>query len=217
MDALGIPVLSVPEIRDYQRINSQVTQLLEAGNRCVRLAGVDGQRLLLAGIAGPWDAVVELDGTAGPELAAELDSPALTVVCRGAAADGAGRNLRAGSLLVVGDAGDGAGFRQAGGRIVIIGRTGGRAGLEMSGGLLVLCGSVGALAGDRQGGGTIILLRGPLGSAPGHGRHHGRLVALRASGPAIDTVGGDDLRTLADAVERLRAWLPGEVAALIPS
>ena len=64
-----------------QRVNAELARHLDEGARRVRLTGVEGQRLMAAGLAGPWDAVVELEGRAGPELAAAMDAPGLTVVC----------------------------------------------------------------------------------------------------------------------------------------
>src|SRR5262245_43921878 len=86
-------VLSIPEIRDYERINSELVQRLDSGHQRVRLKGAEGQRFLVARLVGGWTAVVEIEGRVGPELAAELNAPGLTVVCRGSAADGAGRAL----------------------------------------------------------------------------------------------------------------------------
>ena len=100
--AAQAPPIVVPELRDYQQINAELVRRLNLGERHVRLEGVDGQRLLVSRIAGAWKALIELDGNAGPELAAELDAPDLTVVCRGSAADGAGRGLAAGRLLIGG-------------------------------------------------------------------------------------------------------------------
>ncbi len=68
-------VIAVPEIRDYHAINSELVHRLDLGHRTIRLAGVRGQRLLAAGLVGGWSAVIELEGDAGPELAAGLDAP----------------------------------------------------------------------------------------------------------------------------------------------
>ena len=40
------------------------------------------------GIGRLVERVIEVDGDAGPELAAEMDAPGVTVVCRGSTADG---------------------------------------------------------------------------------------------------------------------------------
>src|SRR5437016_3102823 len=116
-----LPALVIPEIRDYQVINAELIRLLGEGHPRVRLVGAEGQRLLVAGLAGPWAATIEVEGAAGPELAAELDAPGLVVICRGPAADGAARGLRAGALLILGGAGDAVGYTQGGGTVVVAG------------------------------------------------------------------------------------------------
>jgi glutamate synthase domain-containing protein 3 len=153
-----------------------VRQALDAGAKRVRLDGVEGQRLLLQGLAGPWDATIEIDGPAGPELAFGLDAPHVTVVARDGVADGAGSGLRAGRLVLRGPAGDGAGFGLRGGAVVALDGIGARAGLGQSGGVLVLCGSIGALAGERQSGGTLVIA-GAAAPPLGHGRRGGELIA----------------------------------------
>jgi methylamine---glutamate N-methyltransferase subunit B len=84
------PTLPIPEIRDYQKINAELVALLDEGHRLVRLEGAEGQRLLASGLAGSWDAVIEIVGRTGPEVAANLDAPGLMIVARGSMADGAG-------------------------------------------------------------------------------------------------------------------------------
>ena len=71
----GEVVLSVPEIRDYRAINGELVRHLDLGVRSLRLTGANGQRLLVSGLAGPWTAVIEVVGDAGPELAAGMDAP----------------------------------------------------------------------------------------------------------------------------------------------
>ena len=87
--------------------------------------------------------MVEVEGHAGPELAAELDAPGLTVVCRGPVADGAARDLRAGRVIILGDAGDALAYSQRGGTVLVAGSSGHRAGLGLAGGSLVMLGQVG--------------------------------------------------------------------------
>jgi glutamate synthase domain-containing protein 3 len=144
----------------------------------VCLREVEGQRLLLAGLAGAWSAVVEIEGDAGPELAAGLDAPGLTVVARGTTADGAASALRSGRLILLGATGDALGWAQQGGTIVAAGAAGHRAGLGQCGGVVVLLGPVGRLAGERQAGGWLFAHGDRLGPHAGHGRHGGTLVRL---------------------------------------
>lgn len=176
------PVLAIPEIRDYQRINAELAALLDAGHRRVRLEGAEGQRLLVSGLVGAWEAVVEVDGRTGPECAADLDAPGLVVVCSGRAADGAGRGLKAGRVLFLDGAGDATGYAQEGGLLVVAGPVGHRAGLAQAGGTLALLGPVGRLAGERQSGGRAFVVPGRIGPHAGRGRVGGRWIELAAGG-----------------------------------
>jgi len=171
------PIVPVSELRDYRRINAELSRLLDEGHPRVRLEGVEGQRLLLTGLAGGWDAVVELDGSAGPELAAGLNAPGLLVVCQGDAADGAGSGLFGGRVLIAGDTGAVVGYAQRGGVVVVAGSAGPRAGLNQSGGTLVLLGPAGRLAGERQSGGTLFVRAEGVGPHASRDRRGGRLVA----------------------------------------
>lgn len=150
------PIL-VPELRDYHQINAEVVRRLDRGVSFIRLEGPAGHRLLLAGLIGTWRAVVEVSGDVGPELAAGLDAPGLTIVCRGTSADGAGSGLRGGTVLLLGASGTAVGYRMSGGLIVAANRVGPRAGLGMTGGEMVLLDDVGPMAGERQAGGVLVL------------------------------------------------------------
>jgi len=203
-------VLTVPEIRDYQRINAELIQRLDAGHRLVRLAGVERQRLLVSGLKGRWEAVVEVEGEAGPELAAGLDAPGLTVVCRGAAADGAASGLRSGRVVILGAAGAAVGYAMRGGTAVVAGDAGPRAGLNQSGGILVLLGKAGRLAGERQSGGTLFIGADRLGPNAAVGRRGGRFVRLSPA-TATDPADAEQLRGVLDGV---RPWLEVDPAAV---
>ncbi len=151
--AESVPVLTAREIRDYHLINLQLAHLLDHGPRRVRLTGVEGQRLLVAGLRGSWNAVIEIEGLAGPELAADLDAPNLTVVVYGGVGDGSARSL----CRVGGCAGRcRRGVRVPDGRRCGRGRRdrGAGAGLEISGGVLILANGADRLAGERQSGGA---------------------------------------------------------------
>ena len=196
--------LPVPELRDYRRINAELARLLDAGETRVRLAGVEGQRLLLHGLAGAWDAVVEVAGDAGPELAAELDAPNLLVVCTGSAADGAGRDARGGRLLILGEAGASTAYGLRGGAVIAARSAGPRAGLNLAGGTLALLGPTGQLVGERQSGGLIYARAAGLGPHPGRGRRGGRLIPI---GPAREADPAGEVDALHDAVRGLGPWL----------
>jgi methylamine---glutamate N-methyltransferase subunit B len=178
-----IPTISIPDVRDYQRINAELAQILDAGHPRVILRGAENQRLLLSGLTGQWSALIEVEGSAGPELAAGLNAPNLVIACRGPAADGAGSALRAGTLLIEKDGGPAVGYAQRGGVIVVCGASGPRAGLNQSGGVLVLLGPAGALTAERQSGGTLFVDPTTLGAHAGHGRRGGRIVALQVDSP----------------------------------
>lgn len=170
------PEVPVHEIRDYQQVNALVAGLLDRGNTRVRLLGVSGQRLLLSGLRGGWRAVVEVDGPAGPELAAGLEAPGLIVVAHGGAAAGAAGGMRAGGLVIQGPSGDALAYRLAGGTVAAVGPVGHRAGLELRDGVLLLGGPTGRLAGERQRGGLIVALDPALGPHAGHARLGGLLI-----------------------------------------
>ncbi len=208
--ANSIPVaIAIPEIRDYRSINLELVRLLDQGHRTIRLAGVGGQRLLAAGIAGDWEAVIDLDGDAGPELAAGLDAPGLTVIGRGAAEDGAASGLRAGRVVVLGPVGTAFGYAQRGGLAVAAGFAGPRAGLLQAGGDLVLMGDAGPMAGELQAGGRLFAAAG-LGAHAGHGRRGGQLIRVGAGGPAGQDA---DRAALLSAIAPVRRWLDDATTA----
>jgi glutamate synthase domain-containing protein 3 len=200
-------VVSVPDIRDYHLVNAEVVRRLDAGQRCIRLVGAEGQRLLVAALTGSWDAVVEVEGQVGPELAAGLDAPGLTVVCRGPAADGAARGLRSGLVVLRDDVGVAVGYAQVGGAIVVAGAAGPRAGLNQAGGDLVLLGSVGALAGERQAGGRVFAVAGRLGPHAGRGRRGGRFLTLASRNDLATGLDPDDSHVALALLGRAFPWL----------
>ena len=204
------PVIDVAEIRAYPRINAEVVRRLDLGLDRVVLAGAEGQRLLLAGLRGDWGAVVEVEGHAGPELAAGLDAPNLLVIGRGPAGDGAGRALQSGRLLIRGDAGHAVGYAQRGGRIVVVGRSGPRAGLDRDGGTLILLGPVGRLAGERQAGGLLVAFDESLGPYAGLGRRGGSMVRLGPGGTWPESVGEVERLEYRSTLDDLATWLASE-------
>jgi glutamate synthase domain-containing protein 3 len=194
----------VPELRDYHQINTQLVRRLNLGQTHIRLESVAGQRLLASRLSGPWKAVIEVDGDAGPELAAELDAPGLLVVCRGNAADGAGSSLAAGQLLVLGNCCVALGYFQKGGLIVCRGDAAPRAGLNQRGGELVLLGRFGALTGERQSGGRLFL---PTDNSAPHvsfSARGGRVVRFPLQGDTeagSAQPAGDDAQVLQQALD----------------
>ncbi len=197
------PRLPIPEIRDYHRINAELISLLDAGHVEIYLDGAEAQRLLASGLRGSWEARIEILGHTGPELAAGLDAPGLTIVARGDTADGAGRGLRQGCLIVLGSATDGLGFGQYGGSLIVDGTAGHRAGLAQAGGSLWVLGGVGRLAADRQSGGRTLAPGLDRDPTTGRGRSGGRAVDLDSIGPIPDD-DRDEWARIVDQVARLR-------------
>jgi len=89
-------VLSFPISAIYERNQRGAGATARLGTRQCPTRRRRGTAILAARLAGDWSAVVEVEGCAGPELAAELNAPSLTVVCRGHAATA----RRAGSARV---------------------------------------------------------------------------------------------------------------------
>jgi glutamate synthase domain-containing protein 3 len=202
-----IPVVSIPDIRDYQKINAELVALLDAGHRRVRLAGAEGQRLLSSGLRGAWNASIELEGRAGTELAAALDAPGLTIVCRGPAADGAGRGLRAGRLVILEDAGPAVGYAMEGGTIVALGAVGPRAGLNQRGGQIVAFEAVGPLAAERQAGGRFLAYEDRVGPHAGRGRRGGEMVFMRRGLEICELRDSADVESFGSIQDLISDWL----------
>ena len=181
------PVVPIPEIRDYQRINAELARLLDEGHARVRLSGAEGHRLLISDLAGSWQAVVEVEGRAGPEFAAGLDAPGVTVVCRGPATDGGAKSPRGESRSSATRAMPWAMPRRAA-SCSSPGRRVPAAGLNQHGGVLAVLGAVGRLAGDRQAGGRLFAFDDRIGSHAGRGPA-GRLIRLT---PGDDPMAGID-------------------------
>jgi len=200
-------VVPIPEVREYPRINAEVVRLLDAGHTRIVLAGAGGHRLLLHGLTGPWVATLEVQGHAGPELAAELNAPGLTVVCRGPVGDGAARDLRAGRLLILGTAGDALAYSQRGGAVLVTGSSGHRAGLGLADGSLFLLGDVGRLACERQSGGRIWAVDGSLGPYARHGHRGGRLVLIAAAGDGTAGMEPGDAESFSSLILAFAPWL----------
>jgi glutamate synthase domain-containing protein 3 len=197
-------VLSVPEIRDYRAINGELVRCLDQGLRSIRLTGANGHRLLVSGLAGPWDAVVEVVGDAGPELAAEMDAPGVTVVCRGSTADGGASRLKSGRVLILGAAGPAFGYALSGGLAMVVGTAGARAGLRQLGGDLILLGRAGPLVGERQSGGRL-LTHADLGPHAGHGRLGGRFIRMDIGGGLLGDA--EDRAAMGLALSAFDPWL----------
>jgi hypothetical protein len=155
--------------------------------------------------------LIEVEGDTGPELAAEMAAPGLTVVARGSTADGAARALRDGRLILLGDAGDALGYGQVGGLILAASGAGHRAGLGQRGGTLVVLGPIGRLAGERQDGGRFFAFADRIGPHAGHGHRAGSFLRLAPdAGPAPDPdlgIGPEDAEILRAVLREAAPWI----------
>lgn len=190
---ISVLEIPVPLVRDYQQINREVRIALDAGHSVIRLTDVGGHRLLAAGLRGPWSALIEICGNAGPELAAGLDAPGLTILCRGSAADGAGRGLKQGRLIILGGAEHAVGIRMEGGSLLVGESSGHRAGLRQQGGTIILLGPTGRLIGDRQAGGVLLTRSVDVNASPRRLDGNGRLGRLHDPSSPDDSAIPDDL------------------------
>ena len=118
-------------------------------------------------------------------------APGDRVVVRGdlARAEGLGRGMAAGELVIEGNAGPETGARLAGGRVLVTGSAGPRAGQEMHGGLLEIRGDAGDGAGCASAGATKgmaggeIIIRGRSGAETGANLRRGLIVVAGEAGP----------------------------------
>ena len=166
----------------YKHMNAAVREAIEAGAKTVKLEHVNGQRYIGNGISGK-DVVIEVNGTAGNDMAMFMNGP--TVEVFGNAQDGVGNTMNAGKVVVHGDAGDVLGYGMRGGRVYIRGDVGYRVGIHMKAyeGLtpVMVCGGKSRdFFGEYMAGGILVLLgmnsqfEGPIvGGYLGTGMHGG--------------------------------------------
>ena len=142
----------------YRELNREVRRLVAAGEDRLWLRGVNGQRYIAAGLTGRVQ--LRIEGTAGNNLGAMMDGPAVYV--DGNVQDGAGNTMSGGEIVVRGSAGDIAGYAMRGGRIFIQGDAGWRVGIHMKSreeqAVLVIGGKAGDFLGEYMAGGTIVVL-----------------------------------------------------------
>jgi hypothetical protein len=199
--------IPVSLVRDYHQINRELVRALDDGRRRIRLTDVEGQRLLAAGLRGDWPAEVEILGNAGPELALGLDAPELSIICRGNAADGAGRGLRSGRLIILGHAGDAVGALMSGGSIVVQRDAGHRVGLRQRGGTIVLLGRSGRLLADRQSGGFCFAAPSTIDGSTSRERSGGSAIPFHPPGPPVESDRSAESEALRDALRGLGGHL----------
>ncbi len=145
--------IHLPEWRDSLAVNQEIRRRLRAGHGDFLLTGARGDRLLLHGIDGPYQARIRIDGDVGTELARDFDAEAIFVLVNGSAGSGAGMGMKSGTLYVTGSCDALLGSGMTGGEIWARGSVGARAGHRSTGGLIRLSQEAGPLVLDRARGG----------------------------------------------------------------
>jgi glutamate synthase domain-containing protein 3 len=167
----------------YRRLNEQIREAVERGEREIVLRNVNGQRYIGAGLRGK-DVAIEVNGVPGNDLAAFMDGPTVHVMNN--AQDGCANTMNAGRLFVHGDAGDVVGYGMRGGSVYVKGHVGYRVGIHMKAyktqsPVIVAGGTAGDFFGEYLAGGTLILLgmerdgQPLVGDYCGTGIHGGRI------------------------------------------
>jgi glutamate synthase domain-containing protein 3 len=144
----------------YKRLNEQVREAVEVGEKQLVLRNVNGQRYIGAGLRGK-DVRIEIHGVPGNDLVAFMDGPTVHVMNN--AQDGCANTMNAGRLFVHGDAGDVVGYGMRGGSVYVQGNVGYRVGIHMKAyktqsPVIVAGGTAGDFFGEYLAGGTLILL-----------------------------------------------------------
>lgn len=153
----GLIHFHLPEWRDSHAVTQQVGLALNKGYRQIFLTGARGDRLLLAGLSGPWEAEVRIDGDVGTEFARGLSASGLFVLVNGSSGAGAGYGLKAGTLVVAGKSGAMLGTHIEGGEIWALGFAGSRLAHCSKGGRIVVGNGIGPMAMDRRISGTLTI------------------------------------------------------------
>ena len=145
----------------YKELNQKIFEMIEAGEKHIKVTNVVGHRYIGDGIRASQDVVVELHGTAGNDLAAFMNG--LTIRVMGNAQDGIGNTMNAGRVFVHGDAGDVLCYGMRSGEVYIKGDVGYRVGIHMKEYMdfipkAVIGGCAGDFFGEYMAGGYLILL-----------------------------------------------------------
>ena len=203
----------------YRQLNEQIRAALDAGARRLVVRNLCGQRYIGCGLRR--QALLELEGTPGNDLAAFMDGP--SIVVRGNAQDGVGNTMTSGEIVVHGHAGDLLAHSLRGGRIFVRGGAGYRCGIHMKQfhepvPVVMIGGTLGDYAGEYMAGGILIVLGldappgAPLvGNYLGTGMHNG---AIYLRGDVRDFQMGKEIsRTEISPADRQRlAELVGQFA-----
>ncbi len=168
----------------YRNVNDAVRQVIADGAKTVKLLDINGQRYIGTGLRAKG-VKIEVNGTAGNDMAMFMDGPAVEVF--GNAQDGVGNTMNAGTVIVHGDAGDVLGYGMRGGKVFIKGDVGYRVGIHMKAyenhvPIMVCGGKSRDFFGEYMAGGMLVLLgmnsqfEGPLvGGYLGAGMHGGEI------------------------------------------
>ena len=174
----------------YRQLNEAIREVIADGATTVRVTDVNGQRYIGTGLKAPG-VRIEVEGTAGNDLAMFMDGPELHVF--GNAQDGVGNTMNAGTVVIHGDAGDVLGYGMRGGRVFVKGDVGYRVGIHMKAyeslvPVMICGGNARDFFGEYMAGGILVLLgmntqfpEQPLvGGYCGAGMHGG-VIYLRGS------------------------------------
>jgi len=170
--------IHLPEWRDSLAVNQEIRRALLSGRTNVHLTGARGDRLLLNGLTGSFEARIRIDGDVGTELARDLNAENLFVVVNGSVGSGTGMGMKAGTLCITGTSGALLGTQMQGGDIWAMSLVGSRAGYRATGGTLRTIHPPGPLLLDRS-----------------HGMHYGK---IDADAP--------DLGGIKAVIEEINAW-----------
>ena len=143
----------------HRALNSSLRRAIISGNNEIKLKNVLGQRFIAAGLR---DKVrIEINGTAGNDLAVFMDGPEIYLYGNGE--DGVGNTLSGGKITIFGDSGDLLGYSARGGKIFVRGDIGWRGGIHAKSyqdkfPVIIVGGRAGDYLGEYLSGGLIIFL-----------------------------------------------------------
>lgn len=167
----------------YRDLNRQMWEANKNGTSSFVLKNVCGQRYIGSQVYG--DALIEIHGTPGNDLASFMEGP--TIVVHGNAEDAVGNTMNSGRVIVHGHAGDVVGFSMRGGELYIKGNVGYRGAIHMKASLdkaplMVVGGRARDFLAEYMAGGTLVVLGLGLpegdsivGRFAGTGMHGGKM------------------------------------------
>lgn len=169
--------------KHYREVNAEVENAWNAGEREIRLEGINGQRYIGRSLTGVG--TIEISGIPGDDLGVFMDGA--TIFVRGNAQEGVGNTMNSGKIVVGGDIRDIAGYAMRGGKIWVRGSVGYRVGIHMKSYLsdypvIIIGETSGDFLGEYMAGGLIIVLGlnlpagvSPVGKFIASGMHGGKM------------------------------------------